>query len=45
MKYTKCRLRAQLSNRHLNDVLLLSTCSIEPDIDVLLRGKQVHTSH
>ncbi|KAG0713476.1 General transcription factor II-I repeat domain-containing protein 2 [Chionoecetes opilio] len=32
MKYTKSRIRSQLSDRHLNDILLLSTSSIDPDI-------------
>ena len=33
MKYTKSRLRSLLSDRHLNDILLLSRSSIEPDIE------------
>ena len=35
MKYTKSRLRSLLSDRHLNDILLLSSSSIEPDIEIL----------
>ncbi|KAG0727511.1 General transcription factor II-I repeat domain-containing protein 2 [Chionoecetes opilio] len=31
IKYTKSRIRSQLSDRHLNDILLLSTSSIDPD--------------
>ena len=40
MKYTKYRLRSLFSDRHLNDILLLSSSSIEPDIEILLHGKQ-----
>ena len=32
MKYTKSHIRSQLSDCHLNDILLLSTSSIDPDI-------------
>ena len=39
MKYTKSRLRSLLSDRHLNGILLLSSSSIEPDIDLLLHGR------
>lgn len=42
MKYTKSRLRSQVSDRHLNDVLRLATSSIKPNIDVLVRGKKQH---
>ena len=45
MKYTKSHLRSQLSDRHLNDILLLSTSFIEPDIETLLHGKQHQPSH
>ena len=45
MKYTKSRLRSLLSDRHLNDILMLSSSSIEPDIDILLCGKQHQPSH
>ncbi|KAG0724254.1 General transcription factor II-I repeat domain-containing protein 2 [Chionoecetes opilio] len=45
MKYTKSRIRSQLSDRHLNDILLLSTSSIDPDIESLLHGKQHQPSH
>ena len=44
MKYTKSHVRTQLSDRHLNDILLLSTCFIEPDIETLLLQKQYHPS-
>ena len=40
MKYTKYRLRSLLSDRNLNDILLLSSSSMEPDIEILLHGKQ-----
>ncbi|XP_050705933.1 general transcription factor II-I repeat domain-containing protein 2-like [Eriocheir sinensis] len=45
MKYTKSHLRSQLSDLHLNDILLLSTLSIEPDIETLIHGKQHQPSH
>ncbi|KAG0718983.1 General transcription factor II-I repeat domain-containing protein 2 [Chionoecetes opilio] len=45
MKYTKSRIRSQLSDRHLKDILLLSTSPIDPDIESLLHGKQHQPSH
>ena len=45
MKYTKSRIRSQLSDRHLNDILLLSNSSIDADIESLLHGKQHQPSH
>ncbi|KAG0723767.1 General transcription factor II-I repeat domain-containing protein 2 [Chionoecetes opilio] len=45
MKYTKSGIRSQLSDRHLNDILLLSASSIDPDIESLLHGKQHQPSH
>ncbi|KAG0720046.1 General transcription factor II-I repeat domain-containing protein 2 [Chionoecetes opilio] len=45
MKYTKSCIQSQLSDRHLNDILLLSTSSIDPDIESLLHGKQQQPSH
>ncbi|XP_076061513.1 general transcription factor II-I repeat domain-containing protein 2-like [Oratosquilla oratoria] len=45
MKYTNAHLRSQLSDRHLNDILLLSTSTIEPDMEILLHGKQHQQSH
>ena len=45
MKCTKSRLRSLLSDRHLNDILLLSSSSVEPGNDILLRGKQHQLSH
>ncbi|KAK8380908.1 hypothetical protein O3P69_008078 [Scylla paramamosain] len=42
MKYTKSRLLSQLSDRYLNDILLLSASSI---IQSTLHGKQNHPSH
>ncbi|XP_076059507.1 general transcription factor II-I repeat domain-containing protein 2-like [Oratosquilla oratoria] len=38
MKYMKSHLRSQLSDRHLNDILLLSTSTIEPDMEILLHA-------
>ena len=40
IKYTKSRIRSQLSDRHLNDILLLSTSSTDSDIESLFHGKQ-----
>ena len=40
MKYGKSRLRSLFSYRHFHDILLLSTSSIEPDIEILRHGKQ-----
>ncbi|XP_076062397.1 general transcription factor II-I repeat domain-containing protein 2-like [Oratosquilla oratoria] len=45
MKYTKSHLRSQLSDRHLNDIILLSTSTIEPGMEILLHGKQHQQSH
>ncbi len=45
MKYTKSRLRPLLSDPHLNGILLLSSSSIERDIEILLHGKQHQPSH
>ena len=45
MKYTKSRLRSLLSDSHLNDILLLSSSSIEPGIEILIHGKQHQPSH
>ena len=45
MKYMKSHLHSQLLGRHLNDILLLSTSSIEPDIETLLHGKQHQPFH
>ena len=36
MKFTKSRLRSLLSDRHLNDIRLLSSSSIELNIEILL---------
>ena len=44
MKYTKSRVRSLLSDRHLNGLLLLSSSSIEPDIEIFLYGKQHHAA-
>ena len=45
MKYTKSRLRSMLSDRHLNDILVLSNSPIEPDIEIRHHGKQHQPSH
>ena len=45
MRYTKSRLHSQLSDRHLNDILLLSTSTIELDMEMFLHGKQHQLSH
>ncbi|XP_076057126.1 general transcription factor II-I repeat domain-containing protein 2-like [Oratosquilla oratoria] len=45
MKYTKSHLRFQLSDHHLNYIILLSTSNIEPDMEILLHGKQHQQSH
>ena len=46
MKIVKYRYRAQLSDEHLNHILLLSSSSISPDISTLCSEKhQYHSSH
>ena len=45
MKHITSLLRSLLSDLHVNDILLLSSSSIEPDIDTLLHGKQHQPSH
>ncbi|XP_050700545.1 general transcription factor II-I repeat domain-containing protein 2-like [Eriocheir sinensis] len=45
VKYMKSHLHSHLSDRHLNNILLLSTSSIEPDIETLIHGKQHRPSH
>ena len=40
MKYMKSRLRSLLSDHHLNDILLLSSSSNDPDIEIRLHGQQ-----
>ena len=45
MKYIKSRIRSQLSDCHLNDILLLSISSIDLDIESLFHGKQYQPSH
>ncbi|XP_076047236.1 general transcription factor II-I repeat domain-containing protein 2-like [Oratosquilla oratoria] len=45
VKYTKSHLHSQLSDRHLNDILLLSTSTITPDMEILFHGKQHQQSH
>ena len=45
MKCTKSPLRSLLSDRHINGIPLLSSSTIEPDIDKLLHGKQHQPYH
>ena len=45
MKLTKSKSRAQLTDGHLNDVLLLSVSSVVPDISSLSTQKQHQVSH
>ena len=45
MKLTKSNSRAQLTDGHLNDVLLLSVSSVAPDISSLSAQKQHQVSH
>ena len=45
MKLTKSKSRAQLTDGHLNDVLLLSVSSVVPDISSLSAQKQHQVSH
>ena len=45
MKLTKSKSRAQLTDGHLNDVLLLSVSSVAPDISSLSVQKQHQVSH
>ena len=45
IKYIKSHIRSQLSDCHLNNILLLSTSSIDSDIESLLHKKQHQTSH
>ena len=45
IKLTKSKSRAQLTDGHLNDVLLLSVSSVPPDISSLSAQKQHQVSH
>ena len=45
MKLTKSKSRAQVTDGHLNDVLLLSVSSVAPDISSLSAQKQHQVSH
>ena len=45
MKLTKSKSRAQLTDGHLNNVLLLSVSSVAPDISSLSAQKQHQVSH
>ena len=39
MKYTKSHLRTRLRDDHLDDILLLSSTNISPDVENLYRNK------
>lgn len=45
MKYTKNQLRTRLSDDHPDDVLLLSSTNISPDVEKLSHNKQNQVSH
>ena len=45
MKYTKSNLRTRLRDDHLDDVLLLSSTNISPDVEKLSHNKQKQVSH
>ena len=45
MKYCKNKLRSQLTDEHLNDILLLNSSSLEPDIVSVSKQMQHHVSH
>ncbi|XP_076059097.1 general transcription factor II-I repeat domain-containing protein 2-like [Oratosquilla oratoria] len=45
MKYTRSHPRSQLSDRHLNDILLLSISTIKPHMGIFLHGKQHQQPH
>ena len=45
MKLTKSKSRAQFTDGHLNDVILLSVSSVAPDISSLSVQKQHQVSH
>ena len=45
MKYTKNHLRTRLRDDHLDDILLLSSTNISPDVDKLCKNNQKQVSH
>ena len=45
LKHTKSKLRASLSDRHLDNVLLLASTSSPPNIEKLSSDKQPQVSH
>ena len=45
MKFCKNKLHSQLTVDHLNDILLLNSSSLEPDIVSVSKNMQHHVSH
>ena len=45
MKMTKSKLRTRLNDGHLQDVMLLSSSNLKPNLDKLADQKQHHASH
>ena len=45
MKYAKSHLRIRLYDDHLDDVLLLSSTNVSPDVVKLSHNKQKKVSH
>ena len=45
MKYVKSKKRAALSDRHLDDLLILVTTKLTPQFDELSKDKQLHHWH
>ena len=45
MKYTKSHLKTRLCDDHLDDVLLLSSTNIPPDVEKLSHNKQKQVSY
>ena len=45
IKYVKSKLRTRLSENYLDSVLRLATSNLKPDIEVLSKAGQQHSSH
>ncbi|VDL89458.1 unnamed protein product [Schistocephalus solidus] len=45
MKFCKNKLHSQLTDNRLNDILLLNSSSLEPDIVSVSKSMQYHVSH
>jgi len=45
LKHTKNPYRTTITDKHLENSLRIATSTIEPDIDSLVREKQIHPSH